>query len=144
MNTGPIRDATFEDMENTMRFCPDSGVGPDGLPYSAWRAAGAAGVLTLFLLYYHICSGLGVFLGFNDQYAVFLPKDIGNVDDTKLGIRESHQTRPLGLKNSDSKIIYKLFAFMMQPFSKKIHKIQRGGVKDRNFVHNVVDLDAAG
>ena len=89
MKTKPIRMATFEDIANTLKFCPDSGVGPDGIPYSACRAAGAVGVLTLFPLYYHISSGQKNFLGFNDAYAVSLPKDTDNIDDTRLDLWDS-------------------------------------------------------
>jgi len=33
----------------------DSGVGPDGIPYSAWLAAGADGVKTLLELFLYFC-----------------------------------------------------------------------------------------
>ena len=52
----------------------DSGVGPDGLPYSAWRAAGRVGVTTLFLCTAELMQGVTPPLAFNESTLVLPPK----------------------------------------------------------------------
>ena len=49
-----------------------SAAGPDGLPYSAWRAAGSAGLRILFRVQFELMAGTMPPDGFNDSLGIYL------------------------------------------------------------------------
>ncbi len=133
-----------------MKRLRDSGTGPDGLPYSAWAATGQRGTDTL--------RGAGdvlnsvpddslerdsFLLEFNASFIHFAPKGEEEADVHEV-IRNEMDARPLSLKNTDNKIITGAHVVPFRAFAKNhTHKYQRGFVPGRNFLGNVVDLDAA-
>ncbi len=120
----------------------NSAPGIDGIPYRAWLKAGHAAWLLLHHVAVWLCSGLGMLIDFNDTLMIFAPK--GSENTGHLGaVREPNATRPPGLKNSDVKIISGAVYFgIKREVSKYASHLQRGFVAGRNFLDNVVDLDA--
>ena len=121
-----------------------SGTGPDGIPYLAWFAGGDAAARTFDKLGQHIFAGNPVTLDFNQSLIAFPPKGCCEGDDEEV-IRPPLDTRPIGLKNTDNKII---IGTSVHKFKRSMqintHKNQRGFVPGRFLVHNALDLDSAG
>ena len=81
---------------------------------------------------------------FNVSLAWFPPK--GEVAEDRIEIiRSPLDTRPLSGKNTDNKAIVLANVLTLEPQYKEIvHKSQGGFVSGRNFLRNLVDIDAAG
>ena len=75
-------------------------------------------------------------LDFNDALHVFAPKGDEDLDHVEI-LRSPCDTRPLGMKNSDNKTI----AACTNQKIKRI-KLQNGLIYLRNFLNNVVSIDA--
>jgi len=122
----------------------DSQPGTDGLPYSAWKAAGGHGVKALHNCDKSLRQGVLPPPDFNESSAIFVPKGSQPHDPVEV-IREPLQTRPLSLKNTDNKIIVATNVKSLEPQYKQItHRCQNGFVGGRNFLNNLLDLDSAG
>ena len=120
--------------------------GPDGVPYSAWCAAGSSGVDTLFAAGSSLQCGIRPPRAFNAQLAIFIPKDVPapDLDPTRLD-REPGDTRPLALKNCDAKLITAVACRAAKKvLAKRTCQVQRGFVPGRQLLSNVIDIDAAG
>eukprot|EP00973_Karenia_brevis_P010093 1366513-Karenia_brevis.AAC.1 len=110
---GDVRPPELRDYARTLETVDDSGVGPDGIPYSAWHAAGQEGVVTLSGVSGQMMSGFGAGPDFNELDTVFLAKDqiqwhLGGV------VCSGERTRPIGCKNSDDKTISSTLNFMLR------------------------------
>ena len=80
---------------------------------------------------------------FHETVTVFAPKGTHPNDPVEV-IRDPLQTRPLSLKNTDNKIIVAANVRKLEPqYQKLAHVTQNGFTKERNFLNNCVDLDAA-
>jgi len=121
----------------------DNGVGPDGLPYSAWTAGEDISAQTLLGVSDEMHSARPICASFNDSRLLFLKK--GEKDDDDICcVRAPHETRPLGLKNSDNKIVTGVrMSTLTEPMKKNTHHTQRGFVPGRQLLQNALDLDAA-
>ena len=121
----------------------DTGVGPDGIPYSGWIAGGAESAITLLGVSDEMHSGRPIGASFNDSRIIFLTKGEKDGDD-RCCMRAPHETRPLGLKNSDNKIVTGVRIFTLaSAMRKSTHHTQRGFVPGRQLMQNALDLDAA-
>ena len=121
----------------------DSAPGADGLPYSAWKAAGHCGAKTLCLVGEAQLRGIAMPLEYYTVIKRFPPKGT-DPDDAVTCSRSTDDTRPLALINSDRKTTAAVMnRAVSQVYSKGINKIQNGFVRGRNFVDNVVDLDGS-
>eukprot|EP00959_Pyramimonas_sp_CCMP1952_P391046 8194794-Pyramimonas_sp.AAC.1 len=78
---------------------------------------------------------------FNYLRKAFIPK--GEEDGDPAGIiREASQTRPLGLKNAEVKVITAaVFWSLSVEIPNFVSKLQRGFVRGRNHGMNVIELD---
>ena len=91
-----------------------SQAGPDGLPYCAWARGGELAEQVLESAADWQLQGLPLPLSFNESVAVFPPK--GSKEEDATGIwRAPDETRPLGLKNTDAKIINGTIAHAISP-----------------------------
>ena len=81
--------------------------GNDGIPYSAWDSV--HGAVTLQGCALALFYGIFFTLEWNNNVAAFLPKGTQDSDDTGEIIRFGGQVRPLGMKNSDNKIVGRSF-----------------------------------
>ena len=118
-----------------------SATGPDGIPYCAWAASGRPAAKKMRLLLWDMMGGNPAPYGFNDSLALFPPKGTKDGDDDQA-TRAPEDTRPLNLKNKDNMsiagVINKKFA---RPIAVCANKAQRGFVKGRQGLDNVVDVD---
>ena len=121
---------------------PDSAPGADGLPFSAWRAAGMAGATTIAMVETHLRMGLRMPMEFNTSITVFIPKGEDENDRIEV-LRSADEVRPISLKNSDNKIICSTMNFILRD-TVAVHAspLQRGFVGGRRLLQNVIDLDA--
>jgi len=119
----------------------DSGVGPDGIPYSAWEAGGEDAALTLSGVANTMCETAVPPHRFNESLTVLPPKSTKPTDQERV-IRPADETRPLSLKNSDNKtvagVVNNRFAGALFNWS---DAAQRGFVRGRQGLMNIVDID---
>ena len=120
-----------------------SAPGPDGIPYRCWLAAGEPGLRTLYRALRKLYNGELAPEDFNDQLGIFPPKGSAD-DDTILSVnRTADCTRPLGLKNTDNKILSGVTNSAITPaITDSAHGSQNGFVAGRQGINNVVTLDA--
>ena len=79
---------------------------------------------------------------FNDTLKIFTAKGEEELD-VKEVIRSPESTRPLGLKNSDNKTIAAVTNYSIKfEIARDACSLQRGFLASRNFVNNIVELDA--
>ena len=105
--------------------------------------AGLVGSQTLYIYGEYLMSGLKPNVEFNYSKICFAPKGDTPADSIEV-LRAEADCRPLSLKNTDNKIITGVIVERFRAFSEThTHKYQRGFVPKRNFLNNVVDLDAA-
>jgi hypothetical protein len=99
-----IRPVSRACMRWYIKSVKDAAPGPDGLPYSAWGAAGDAGVETLVGVNDFLASGYSMPIEFSDQLMLFAVKG-EEAEDAHEVCRSPSDTRPLSLKNSDNKLV---------------------------------------
>ena len=89
-----------------------------------------------------LAAGLAPPLHFNESLTVFPPKG-EDEDDANEITRDAQNTRPISLKNTDNKLICQAFnrkADRVVP--RHLHPDQRGFVKSRHFIRNIIGLDS--
>jgi hypothetical protein len=80
-------------------------------------------------------------MSFGFSLAVFIPKG-EEEGDSALVVRAAAQVRPLALKNTDNKIICGIWNYALaRSLSRQCCQLQRGFVKGRLIMQNVLDLD---
>eukprot|EP00973_Karenia_brevis_P082817 11481054-Karenia_brevis.AAC.1 len=131
--------------EHTVYKCiqhsSDSGVGRDGIPNSAWKAAGLFGACLLHKLIMDMCTYSIIPWGLNHLRKCFIPKKrfISHLHGIAAAATD---LRPLGLKNTDVKLCASSVCFVLSDFiSVNAHFSQRGFIKGRNFISNILELD---
>ena len=124
-----------------MRRASPTAPGADGIPTSAWLAAGDSGVEVLGDIMDHMLSGFSMGWYFCCSLNVYPPKKTGPQD---LGVaRAPSDTRPLSMKISAGKIISAAINFTLRgTITAWADKNQRGFVSKRLLTHNVVLADA--
>ncbi|CAK0802619.1 unnamed protein product, partial [Prorocentrum cordatum] len=134
---------TYPQFQELVEKLHDSAPGPDGIPYSVWRAHdNCTRILYDFYLYFLASQRLPD--DFNEALGVFLPKGSQPGDDI-LVRREADTTRPISLSNSDNKIISKaLNCFLRDIVEITAHTQQRGFVRGRQIVDNLIEMEAHG
>eukprot|EP00973_Karenia_brevis_P048127 6679879-Karenia_brevis.AAC.1 len=83
-----------------LHSCP----GLDGIPYAAYAKCVDLAAPILYQVSVFLRSGHFMTLDFNDTLKIFIPKGEEEGDDKEI-VRSPEATRPLGLKNSDNKLI---------------------------------------
>ena len=135
---------TFDEFVKLVRELPDSACVPDGIPYSAWRHASDEAIVVLYCLYCSLFTKDEVAEDFNYSWLVLLAKGEHD-DDSKLVARACDDTRPVSLANCDSKncemALGKPLAGALAPWASLE---QRGFLKERMMVDNVIELDTHG
>ena len=132
-----------EDFITIAERCSDSTPGPDGIPYSAWVRADPRFVDCVHRAYEELLDGASLPDDFNDAHMVFLPK--GEQDGDEHGIaRLPESTRPLSLSNAVAKVIASaLNASLSQCAARTVSPRQRGFVRGRHLLDNVIETEAA-
>ena len=89
-----------------------------------------------------ICDGGEVPDDFNCLLAVFIPKGVKDHDTVSSCERTAAETRPLGMKNSDNKIMIAVVDTKIQTVvQQRAHHAQKGFVKGSSGTTNIVQLD---
>jgi len=126
-----------------IRRCKLTLPGPDGIPYSAWAYFAKAPEILLEIDTL-LRSGSGAPDGFNFSLGQFLPKGEKDGDAREI-VRAPVDTRPLSLKNCDNKLVVAANVSALEPqYNRITHKTQNGFVSGRNFLKNILDIDASG
>ena len=120
-----------------------SGPGIDSLPYAAWKFAGVFAYQLLFEASLWLRSGRTMCIDFNDALHHFAAKGDEDLDHSEV-LRSPSDTRPLGLRNTDNKTIAACANWSMKKtISVGASRLQNGFIFHRNFLNNIVNLDAA-
>ena len=136
-----LRFPSIDNIEKTIGKLAHSAPGPDGIPYGAWKMAGTSGATSIWSLLCWCASGGMLPMSMTCSLMVFLPKDVACDEGCEL-TRNASSTRPLGLKNTDLKIIGAALSWSVGPVIRaEAHAAQRGFIGGRDFVQNIVELD---
>ena len=128
---------------NFLRRAKPSAPGPDGIPCSAWKAAGEIGTDVLHKALLTIMKGTAPLEGFNDSLGIFLPKENSDEDTANSVKRSAENNRPLRLKNTDNKAIAAAINYAIARVVTKWADTQENGfVCGRQGLDNIIDIDA--
>ena len=143
-------------MKKAIKFAKNSMPGPDGVPALAYKCAGdlavdtLMGVLevlsspeaeaTLTTAYEHM--GLKHAHAFNESILCCLPKKPSGEDGTGGKFYKAEATRPLNISNMDNRLVASAVRMAWEPMLEKwISQIQRGFLRGRQMLHNIIDID---
>lgn len=102
VNVGEL--PTAELVQLRLRRCRRSAPGPDGIPHLAWRSAGRLGAHVIARALHAILAGGKPGRTMNSKYLICIPKGVRPEEGSVIA-RAASQTRPLGLKNTDVKVM---------------------------------------
>ena len=124
---------TVEETEDSIRGTNDSSPGPDGIPFSAWRAIAQIAALVLWGVLRALADGVEPPEGFNFGLLFLIPKK---------GLLTVDDTRPISVTNADNRIIAKIVvkAIGLTLFA-HLHKAQKGFVPGRVFEEHLRELN---
>jgi exonuclease III len=141
------------DVARAVRCAGHSAPGPDGLPYAAWKAAGAYGVDALWQAAKRMgteegCGALDASYGdeeachFNLGLLCCLPKKpTGSTQDGEPAFLPS-DTRPLAIVDTANRLIANAARLRWEKLLVSwIHPAQRGFLPHRSMLANVIDLE---
>ena len=126
----------------TLARAPSAMAGPDGTPYSCWKAAGHEGAVTLHGMGKSLADGDSTPSSFNDSL-FFAPAKGSEPGDSKQVIRTPKTARPLMAKNTDNKTICSVYNFCITgQLTRYAHKAQSGFIKLRQGLWNRIAIDS--
>lgn len=143
--TQPWPVPTLHDVGAALRLAKPTAVGPDGLAYTAWRFAGTVAWTVLHRLLLRMATTGRAPPKHNDAVGVFPPKgtEPGDAAAGQGLTRRPGDTRPLSLRNTDSKTVARLINTpLTQALAKWIPPQQWGFVAGRGAAEHVIMLDA--
>ena len=124
---------TVGQIEQSITESGNSCFGPDGIPFSAWRAVKQHAAPVLHLVLMAICEGALPPEGFNHGLLFLIPKK---------GTLLPSDTRPISVTNTDNRIMAKAIVGVITPALLYIlHPSQKGFVKGRHFEEHIRDLN---
>jgi hypothetical protein len=134
---------TADDARNALRHSPNTGVGPDGISYSVWRGLGEFTIqLIMAIIVYLMCASAEVPPWFNLAFMNFIPKDPSGHTAYGVPYYSPDCTRPLSLADTINKLIANTVRIALERFaSSRISPFQRGFLRGRQILDNVVELD---
>ena len=134
----------LDDIEIAISRTKDSGLGPDGVPYSAYKAAGKVGVVLVALLIQYIFHSPNEL----DQhlllaFMVFLPKKSFGYTPSGLKLYRASNLRPLSLSNTLIKLVSLCLRVKLCRIADPCIHIAQKCITGRNLLNNVVQVDTA-
>ena len=141
-----------------IKISGSSAPGVDKIPYVIWRSLGELGVTVLYdvaleLQYENSATLLGMAYGtaaeggkhdFNLGVLCCLPKKIAGAHAGMGDYYGASDTRPLSIVNTDNRLIASAMRLAWEPIlSKWISSMQRGFLKGRSMLMNILDIDEA-
>ena len=133
---------TEEDVIAAIDISPNSACGPDGIPYRAYRKLKNITVILVLMIIRCLADGLHEVCGdFNEAIMVFLPKEPSGKFEG-LPFFGANATRPLSLANTFTKLVTTACRLSLERcVAHKIIYIQRGFIRGRQILSNVVEMD---
>ena len=131
---------TFDDVDYVLSHLPSSSPGPDGIPFCVFKRFKEILVPILHGICQKLLDGTAeVPEDFNYAFLICLPKD------TAAEVAEPSGTRPLSVVDASNRIIASiLLRTLERKAASWISKAQRGFIKGRHMLRNVLDIDFAG
>eukprot|EP00971_Amphidinium_carterae_P351386 6492087-Amphidinium_carterae.1 len=127
---------TVEDVMNFMMTSKRTSPGPDGVHYAHLKASAHLVAPVLHEAWTHWVSAATVMDAHVHSEVVLLPKLL---DKPVL----PHQIRPIALSNTMAKILELMLLSWMSPvIASNMHYAQRGFIRGRQILDNIVDLEA--
>lgn len=138
---GSIPPPSAQDFERAAARASPTASGPDGVPYVVWAVPNCGAGALLSDVFFELASGRRPPLWFNRSLGVFIPKGDDEGDD-EGPVRAAGDTRPLSLRNSDSKVLASVVNHKVAgPAALAAHPSQRGFIRGRQLTANIVELD---
>ena len=145
-----------QDVEAAIARTSRSAPGPDGIPYSAWRALGPLGVEVLYDVAQELegAEGRAALLGtfpldasgqtdFNAAVMIFIPKKQLLISDSGIEYTRAADLRPLSIVNTDNRLVANAMRLRIEPLLEQaISQWQQGFLPGRSLLRNVVNVDA--
>ena len=131
-------------LEDAIRRTKDSATGPDGVPYSAYKANVelSAKILHNSMSDLQLDDPQSDLASFNSQLVWMAPKG-ASAEDGKVVLRTPNNLRTIFGSNADSKIISGATAYeLVEPTLCVTPSSQRGFCRGRQLGVNIVDIDA--
>jgi hypothetical protein len=141
------------DVERAIQQAGHGMPGPDRIPYKIWKKLGSIGIDILHEAALALSSDQSRTLldeaypeqqghEFNLGILCCLPKTKSGEDEDLGDYYEASSTRPLSLVNTDNRIIASAARLCWEPFFNAwVSDVQRGFLKGRSMLSNVVDVD---
>jgi len=135
----PVKD----DARTALKHSPNTGVGPDGIPYNVYRALGEFAVeLIMIVLTFMLSINAEIPEWFNLAFMAFIPKDATGYNAYGVPFFSPECTRPLSLADTFNKLLANTVRIALERFaSSRITFYQRGFLRGRQILDNVVELD---
>ena len=134
-----------EDIAEAIRLANSSSPGPNGVPFSAWKAVGQDAVDILFAAAVALQQGAlseSDLRGVNSAIVCCLPKKADGVHETHGSFYSPKGTRPLSVVNTDNRLIASAFRLVCEPvFSDFVSTAQKGFLRKRSMLQNIIDID---
>lgn len=149
---------TRDQIELAVKHSGDGMPGLDRVPYQAWRNLGSLGIDILHVAMVALASNDALELlkqacaptdgtgpqchDFNLGILCCLPKKASGVDHERFEYHDAVATRPLSLLNTDNRLLASAARLTWEPlFNDRVSQLQRGVLKGRSLIRNVVDVD---
>jgi len=145
-------------VKNAIKFAKCGMPGPDGISAQAYKSLGDLAVDVLFDVYKTLASdqAIGELVAayeglspeqthdFNVSILCLLPKKPTGVDESFGTYYHPKDTRPLSISNVDNRLLASAARLAWEPVLERwVSKFQRGFLKGRSMLHNVIDVDTA-
>jgi len=134
---------TFDAFEDMIRRTSDSGCGPDGIPYSAWKHASKFVRRIVYQWYLAWLHGYKLADDANHAFLALIPKQAEPDDHIHGTYWMPKNLRPLSLSNTDVKLLALALNAVVAPVLPHwARPEQRGFINDRLILQNVVDVES--
>ena len=135
--------ATPDELSDFLHHTTDTGPGPDGIRYSAWRNAPPSTRDALYNSYNAILHNTHQPPAQYNHALLLLPPKGNHSDDTDTTyIRSPDKTRPISLSNTDNKSTSALICIPLDKAAQRTVSPQQRCVKGRQLADNIIDIEA--
>ncbi|CAK0834700.1 unnamed protein product [Prorocentrum cordatum] len=146
----PQADVPFEMFEKAIRLTSNNSPGPDGILFKAWRKLGRFAAVALYDAFVTISGPDGQRIleedwdSFNESSMVFLAKKASGRTEDGSDIFTPNNMCPLNITNTDNRIICSAIRLHIElAIAPGVSMAQRGFIKGRSMLSNIVDIEEA-
>ena len=136
---------TFQDVETVLSQLPSSSPGPDGIPFALYKNYRTLVAPIMYDIVTRMIAGSEIPPSdFNTAFLLCLPKTVGVVDEQGQTLHDAGNTRPLSIVDAANRIIASVFRICLDRVASDwVIDCQRGFLKGRHMLQNIIDLDFA-